>query len=282
MPAIAAMRPGGATAAPSRPEAPRATRHFAFDLETGDAREDDIELACALVKPASNIKDPEKVQENLATKRAKIAEKAALMDAAPIASAAFVTEAEKVIFYHRGYPWGKFTPVKAIKGFGGTLVCEKDERGMLLVLRDWMDARSVLFDKEEQATLKKRKGSILICHNLFGFDLPKLRLAYIRNELRLPEILDPEAVERGAEYYDTMKHFLRYFTTENAGDQFISVEAVGARLGLPQYKAHMSGADVPKAVREGKALDVLTYNGLDALEHYAFFRSMTGLNKNWA
>jgi len=203
MPVILEQKPS--TLAPALPETlPQAAKHLCFDIETGNARPEDIEIAQEFVKPYANTKDPEKQLAQIEAKRKSISEKSALLDAAPIACVAFVTESEKAIFYHLGYPWGKGTKkIPSIKGFDGTLLHHKDERDMLIGLRTWLDKRAT-------------PGSIISGFNIYGFDLPKLRGGYVRNRLALPMVIQPEARDAGVETYDVMKRFLKGFTTEKA------------------------------------------------------------------
>ena len=267
MPAIIAPHPSAL--APKMPTAlPQAAKHICLDIETGNADEAAIELVQQFARAATNIKDEEKALASLEAKRDKIREKAALLDAAPISCFSLVTESEHSIFYYKAEPWPKkMKVVTDIKGFDGELFCLKDERDMLTVARDWLDKRAV-------------PASIVIGFNIYGFDLPKLRAAYVRNRLALPNIFKPEAVDVGVETYDVMQKFLRYFTAEKAGDRYIALEEVEARLGLPSYKGRVSGAEIPAMVAAGKAREVLTYCYLDTLSTYAAFRALTGQYKD--
>lgn len=263
MPAIIS-RPASVLAPEMAVTLPKAAKHICLDLETAHAGEDAVELAQEFAKPNSNIKDPEKALASMEEKRAKIKEKSALLDAAPISCLSLVTESEHAIFYYKGTPWPKkLKIVTEIEGFDGEVLCMKDEADMLVAARTWLDARAV-------------PASIVIGFNIYGFDLPKLRSAYVRNRLVLPNVFKPEAADAGVETYDVMQKFLRYFTAEKAGDRYIKLEEVEARLGLPSYKGRVSGAEVPDMVAAGKAREVLTYCYLDTLSTYAAFRAMTG------
>lgn len=244
---------------------PQAAKHICLDVETGHADDSTIELSQELARANSNIKDEAKAVADLEKKRKSIREKSALLDGAPISCMSLVTEGQKAVFYHKGYPWPKkIKIVDDIKGFDGEVLCLKDERDMLVAVREWLDKRGV-------------PESIIIGHNLYGFDLPKLRCAFVRNRLILPNVLKPEAKDSGVEVYDTMKRFLGYFTTENSGDRFIKLEVVLARLGIPSHKNRIEGSMIPDMVAKGEVREVITYNALDCLETYAAFRAMAGL-----
>lgn len=252
--------------------AARPTKNFVFDLETGAAPDGAIEMMQDLVTAQSNIKDPEKIAENIAKQRDEIKKKAALLDAAPIACMAWVTDHERVLFFHTGEPWGKFKVPKKLKGLDDVeLRCSKNEREMLIDLRGWVDARAIV----ERDPDGKVFPSTLAGHNVKGFDNPHLRFAYIRHGLIAPAVLWPEAVRAGVEIFDTMTSFLYDFSSWYRGDKYITLEAVSASMGLPGYKARMRGEDVPRFVAEGKFEEVAIYNVLDALQTYRIFLGLT-------
>lgn len=239
-------------------------KHIALDIETGNADSDGLEISQRFAKAPSNIKDEEKAAAALDAKRLKLAQKSALLDAAPIACVVMVTESQQAVFYHKGQPWPKaMKQIKGIRGFEGEILCSADEREMLVGIRNWLDRRA-------------SPESIVIGHNLRDFDIPKLRIAYVRHRLQMPKVLAPEAKDLGVELYDTMKKFLWNFTVEKSGDQYVALEEMLVRLGIPQHKSHLHGEDVPNYVADGKALDVLTYCWADCVATYAAFRLLTG------
>lgn len=250
----------------------RPTKNFVFDLETGDAPEAAVEMMQDLVTAQSNIKDPEKIAENIAKQRDDIRKKAALLDAAPIACMAWVTEKERVLFHHTGKPWGKYKAPKKLKGLEDIeLRCSADERAMLSDLREWLDSRAIVErDKDGKGFLSTLGG-----HNVKGFDLPHLRFAYLRHGLVAPAVLWPEAVRAGVEVFDTMTSYLWDYSSWFRGDKFITLEAVSAAMGLPSYKSRMKGEDVPRFVAEGKFEEVAIYNVLDSLQTYRIFLGLT-------
>ncbi len=253
--------------------AARVSKHICFDIETGNPEEEAIQIVEQDLKPAGNCKTAEAQQKNLEGQRAKIREKAALLDNAPIACMAFVTERERVLFHHTGAPWGKYKVPKRLKGLADVeLVCAKDERAMLADLRAWLEPRAVADRVEGQ-----QDPSLLIGHNVKGFDLPHLRFAYVRQRLVAPPVLWPEARATGVEVFDTMKSFV--YDYSNWYDvPFIGLDKVSALMGLPGYKQRISGADVPKYVAEGKFEEVAIYNVIDALQTYRIFLGLANLS----
>lgn len=267
MPVILEQKPS--TLAPTfTVPAPTPTKHIAFDIETGHATKEAIELSQQFAKAAANIKDAEKAAANVEKKRDGMEEKSALLDLAPISCAAFVTENAQAIFTHKGYPWPKkLKAVTELKGYAGTINVLKDEREMLLGIREWLEYRAM-------------PASILIGHAIKGFDLPKLRGAYVRYGLALPQVMRPEARDAGVEVYDTMDMFTRYFTAEQKGQKYITLEETVARLGIPSHKQWLSGAAVPDKVAAGDMREILTYCHLDVLLTYSSFLAMASLSKD--
>jgi hypothetical protein len=238
-------------------------RHLCIDIETCDAPAEAIELAARFYKAPSNMKDPEKIKAREAEAMAKLKEKSALLDGAPIGVVGAVTEVGAVLFHCIKSK----KKIDAIKNIPAEIHGFKDERGMLGGFREWTDPRSL-------------PNTVLIGHNIRNFDLPKLRGAFIRNRLVLPKVLRPEAKDEGVTVHDTMRTFLYGFTTELAGDHYVSQEEMIARLGMPGHKHRLSGAEIPRMIAEGKAEEVLAYNYLDLAEAYSAFLAMTGQYKD--
>lgn len=252
--------------------AARPTKNFVFDIETGNPPNEAVEVMQDLVTAQSNIKDPEKIAENITKQRDEIKKKAALLDAAPVACMAWVTDRERVLFHHTGHPWGKYKVPKKLKGLEDVeLRCSKDERGMLIDLREWLEPRAIV----ERDADGKGFLSTLGGHNVRGFDVPHLRFAYLRLGLIAPAVLWPEAVKAGVEVFDTMNSFLYDYSSWFRGDKFITLEVVSALMGLPGYKSRMKGEDVPRFVAEGKFEEVAIYNVLDSLQTYRIFLGQT-------
>jgi len=234
-------------------------RHLVLDIETRKAPKEQIELSQRFWKPPSNVKDPKKLAARKKQGLAKLEEEAALLDGAPIGCIAFKTESEGAIFY-----WGKpktaFTSIPKVpaKVFGFA-----DEREMLIGIREWTDARAM-------AT------TIIVGFNIINFDLPKLRIAYLRNRLRLPLLFMPDARAVGVEVYDVMLKHCRFFSTENAGERYVKLEEVVARLGLPEYKGIVTGREVPDLLAKGHIKEVASYNWLDVASIYWVFLAQTG------
>jgi hypothetical protein len=212
-----------------------------LDLETGDAPEEAVSTALEGWKPPSNLKDPEKIEARRLEAMGRIREKAALLDASPILCVAVKTETAALIF-------DGMTTTASVPGWE-EMPCGS-ERALLLALRSWLDRSTT-------------PETVIIGHNVRNFDLPKLRQAFIRHGLRLPEILKPRLRdEERAEVIDTAS-LIKAFSMEHRDDFCPSLEAVAATLGIPRPKGVISGADVPRLHRAGEYAAILTYCAVD-------------------
>lgn len=235
---------------------PAPARWLVLDLETGNAPEPAIQAAIAAWKPPANIKDGDKIEARREEAAAKIRDKAALLDASPILCVALVTEAATWLVN------GMDASAPAVEGW--EVIGSGDERGLLLDLRDWLDRHT------DTAT-------VIGGHNVRGFDLPKLRAAYLRHRLRLPALLQPRlGSEPAPEVVDTMSLF-KAFSMEHRDDYMISLDTVADGLGIVHPKGVICGADVPRLHQAGEYAAILTYCAIDAATTAVAFQLMTGI-----
>lgn len=140
---------------------------------------------------------------------------------------------------------------------GGALIEGfKSERDMLLALRGLLD-------------MQVAPETTLVGHNVQDFDLPKLRMAYLRSGLKLPACLSGFQP-----VYDTMREWGKRFSATR--DPFVSVADVLEVLGIQHHKQLIDGADVEQLYAEGKHDLLIKYNLLDVLAEDELFRRMTG------
>lgn len=230
-------------------------KHFCFDLETGYASEEDIQSKIAEWKPASNVKDPEKIAAGKIAAYNKAREKSALLDRAPITVIAVATDAGNMVLTCIPDP----CPVKTMPNLDGEIRYFKTEKEMLVNLREWVAQRTSPVTE-------------IIGFNSRNFDLPKLRNAYIRHKLQLPELFIPNRNS----HYDVMREYLRGYTTEFADDFYIKLKVIQSRFGLPEYKDIISGADAPRLAAEGRSKLVIPYCYMDTMTTYLAYKFMTG------
>lgn len=210
-------------------------RYAVMDIETADADAEAIAEAKAALKAPKNWK-AETTERKRGEREAAIEEKAALMDAAPIICLCLKTNRMAVSL--NGMSDESFD----IPGWC-VIPCE-NEQNLLVLLRILLNASTC-------------QETELVGHN-FGFDAGKLRQAYIRHRLYLPNALVPGATP----IFDTM-HQVKHFSAEYNKELFISMENMTRILRLPQPKQIIQGSDCPRLYREGRYQEILIYNAID-------------------
>lgn len=219
-----------------------------LDIETDAPPESEIQRELALWKPSGNARKEETIEKQRAEAETKIRERGALLDSAPVACIALITAL--------GNPWVLHTlkpsrqPANCLEsGF-------ESEREMLVQLRAALNSQCT-------------PDTTLIGFNLIGFDLPKLRFAFVRNSLKLPFCLSPQADQPTC---DVMRLWRAYTTKDGP---FFSLTEVAQRLGLLDGPKAMSGAEVPRAIAEGRHAEILEYCADDARMTAAAWQRLT-------
>lgn len=224
-------------------------RYAVLDLETGYAHQSAIDAALDGWKPPRTWKE-ETVSSKREEMRAKAEEKSALLDAAPIICIALKTDRMAVILN------GMDDTSYEIPGWM-CLPCS-DERGLLVALRMIIDCSA-------------SPDTVITGHHIAGFDLPKLRVSYVRQRLALPAAL----ANCNQPVLDTMRQ-INYFSAECSGERFVSLDTVARVLGIPQPKQVITGADCPRLHRDGRIAEILTYCCLDVATTERAYLLMTG------
>ena len=228
-----------------------AAKYAVLDIETGNAPAEFIEKALNDWKPPSNVKDHEKIESRRRDAMDKIMERGALLDASPILCVCIQTDRCSTVF--NGMDLG---PNEII---GWTVIDHSNEVSMLRSLRVWMDM-NIDFDTDISG------------HNIRAFDLPKLRNAYVRNRLQLPQCLIPRENQN---ITDTAKLF-KFFSMQHRDDFCPSLDDMADSLGLARHKQIVNGADVHKLHEIGEHKAILTYCCLDVATTTAAYLLMTG------
>jgi hypothetical protein len=217
-------------------------RFLALDIETGNAPIEAVEQAIENLKPPANIKDPEKIAAKMAEMAQKRAERAALLDASPILCIACRTDTGGFLFD------GMNAPPFDVANW--ELITSENEKTMLQAFRTWADSMIT-------------PDTIIAGHNLIGFDLPKIRNAYIRHRLQLPLFLGLALRnENSAEIIDTMK-IAKSFSMQHRDNLFISLDTLADILNIERPKQAMTGAQVPAAHERGEYAPILIYCCID-------------------
>ena len=239
-----------------------ALTHLCLDIETCHLSEEEQQRELELGKPPGSYKSAEAIARWKAEYALKVKEKSALLDPAPIGCIAVGDESGDVAVFH----WLKVDSGQHEHFFSIKTATERD---MLVELRKFLD---------ECASTDP--GTAIVGFNL-NFDLPHLRIAYVRHGLKLPNILLPKS---GNPIADVMQLYTRYFTSKDA--PFIGLAEVVRRLGIDgDGKGEMNGAMAPDYIARGFGesepvsqfhQDVVSYCALDVLMTMRAYLIMTG------
>lgn len=238
---------------------------FCFDVETGNPSPDTMkqleETYLSEWEPPANFKDVEKIESRRQIGLEKFRERAALLDAAPIMMCGLMFEDATFLLHglKRAKPrwFGNRKNAVTLQGFG-------DERELMMGVSDVLNAKTT-------------PDSIGVGHNIFGFDLRRLRLATVRHGLPLPAALRVvrDDDEDRQHFCDTMQLYGRYFGRSN--DIMISQTVMLEQLGItPLLRDVCTGADVPKLLDSGNVNEVATKLLADLIGVRDAFLKMTG------
>jgi len=231
-----------------------AAKYLVIDIETGNAPAEAIENALNSWEPPKNYKDPAKIETKRKEEFDKILERGALLDASQILCVCLKTDRGRL----------------ALNGMGGQLGIDGwvtynlgNEVTLLKVLRDVLNKITNM-------------DSVIVGHNVRGFDLPKLRNAYLRHRLKLPELLAiTPRHDEGPQVVDTAQLF-KAFSMEHRNDFCPSITDMAQSLGLPLPKGIISGADVQKLHEAGRYQEILVYCAVDVATTTQAYLLMTG------
>lgn len=242
-------------------ELPPTYKRLTIDIETENARPEDAEALLRTHWSPTPTWTNETIGKRFKEALEKKLDKLALIDAAPISVVSLKSEAEAIVLHSvYGEDPRQVGSVK-VEGFDSV-------REMLLALRVVLDMHV-----DEQ--------TVLVGHNVIGFDLRRLRYTFVKNGLRLPRCL----ADSNQPVFDIMREFGRRFSMGNGesdGKLFVKLDVVLDGLGIQSHKGAIDGSMVPELVRraragEQQALDILvSYAALDALSEEEAYLRMTG------
>ena len=234
-----------------------------IDLETGFASADEIERRIADWQAPRNCSRAETIEAKRLEFAQTACEQSALWDVAPILCVACSTD-KGLIAFDGMQSGGPPTDPQ-----GNAVIRCGDERKLLLALRDFLDLWQT---PHEQV--------IIVGHNVRGFDLPKLRLAYLRQRLGLPNVLRVwrDSEDERVRTADVMTMFAYQFSLENRPDvgktPFVSFATVLRYLGIDAYPPGFEGANCPEWHEQGEYDLVVSKALLDAQEEFHVYRLM--------
>lgn len=232
--------------------------YIVLDIETIAGRPEDAEAQFrAEWRPAATWK-AETVAKRYEEARIRYEERGGLIDTSPIACAAMLIATPGMppqrICYHA---MAQHEP-RTAGGTSAVIVGFPSQHEFLAATA---------------AALDRLAGpdTVLAGHHVLGFDLPRLRLALVRERISLPTCLVPGEQP----VYDTMRRYWSGFATR--GDSLmISLVELADRLGVQSCKDLADGSDVQGMYERGEWETICTYCLLDVETEAECFRRMTG------
>jgi DNA polymerase III epsilon subunit-like protein len=176
----------------------------------------------------------------------------ALLDSAGIAVVALELPGQVRTLLHclpEGAAGETLTDYGRVIGFASELEMLKGFRSLLAV---WCDERT-----------------LLVGHNIRAFDLPRLRLAFLRAGLQLPPALGQDQPN-----FDSMPAFCRAFSVERS--EMIGLPEVLDKLGLPNHKRIVDGGQIDELIAKREHETILRYAALDVQAEAEVFLRLTG------
>lgn len=240
-----------------------------LDIETVAGRPESAEDWARRFWSPDNRWSPETIGKRYLEALSKKREKLALLDSAGIAVIALRDSGLRAVTV--SHACGAQAPEHREWGLIGGYA---DERALLVAFRTYLNEQT-------------DEGTLLVGHNVRGFDLPRLRFAYLRNGLQLPGLLACPDVR----VFDSMLQFALHFSVER--EEFISLATVLEKLGMPNHKEVMDGSLIGEMLAkatakigpessfngeaERNALEaVLRYAALDVMCEAELFLRLTG------
>lgn len=257
---IAQIAMAGDSVSYSAPVQQLAQPWLAIDIETANGRPEEAERWMRLhYTPPANYKTAEACGKAFLEMREKKTEKRALLDSSPVVIVTVQTPAAGLYGLH----CLGAVPSAPHAGTGGLVQGFATAREMLVALRTGLDSLVA-------------EGTTIVGHNILGFDLPKLRWAYLKAGLRMPYALAADSQP----VFDTMRQYGRRFS--QVEKPFVALADLLEEFGIPSHKSELDGSKVPGMVEkilagERQHLDpLLTYALKDAAVEAHLFLAMTG------
>jgi len=227
-------------------------RYVVIDVETIAGCPEDAEAAFRRTfHPNQNWKAAtigERYLEGLQQRR----ERLALLDTSPIVTVSMATDADCRLLHA--------LPLAEPTMCGIPLEGYPNERTLLVRLREYLESCS--------------DSTLFVGHNILGFDLPRLRMRYLANGLRVPRPF----TTTHQPVYDTMVAWGEFFSVEGA--RYASLHDCLEMARIPSHKTMISGSDVQRLYEAGDYKTLVLYAVLDVLAERALFLCMTGQSED--
>lgn len=225
---------------------------ISIDIETMNLKDKEIELESQFLKAHPNTKDPDKIKAQLAAKKEGLKVKGALQDSSEIACIGLHMHGQPPVVIHT---IGK--QYSLLEEYGIESYHVETEKQMMQEFQSLMN--NVCDDDTELVIAGKY------------FDAPKLRLAAVRNQVKLPCALIPMAPNR---IYDILYMGGKYFLVGNKRQHDLGLDELCKRLGVDTGGKVISGSEVPGMIENGEEKEVVVYCALDTVKNTECYRIM--------
>lgn len=228
--------------------------YLTLDIETADASPDAAHRFVQNFFNPANCKKPETIGKRYLDQVEKKKERLALLDESPVICVSLKSDTELRCLHAMGAQDPTDMHGGLIEGFATTT--------------EMLQALAYLLN------LYVTPDTVIVGHNILGFDLPKLRWHFVKHRIPVPGCL----LDKGQPLFDTMREYVNRFSMQN--QPFIALDALLDLIGMDSHKSAISGADVPDLYLQGEVETITGYALLDVLAEAELFLRMTGHSPN--
>ena len=226
---------------------------ISIDIETMNLDADEISLESKFLKGHPNTKDADKIKAQIQKKKEDLKIKGAVKDSCKISCIGLHMHGQAPVVIHTiGEQYN------LLEDYGIESYFVASEQEMLEEFRAIMD--NICDDETEIVVAGKY------------FDIPKLRLAAVRNGVKSPKSIIPMA---GNRIYDVLYVGGKYFLVGNKRHNDLGLDELCERLGVETGGKVICGSEVPRMIEDGECKEVVIYNALDAVKNTECYRKMT-------
>lgn len=225
--------------------------YVVVDIETAAAKPEDVEAEFRRIwSPDKRWKD-ETIIKRYREALAKAEERGALADTAPIVAIALKSNVATYVLHTLDVK----RPASSRPGVAAIRFPTETE--MLIGMAGIIDQNV-------------GPDTLIAGFNIRSFDLPKVRLALARNQVRIPSAL----VSREQPSMDLMIEFCQRYSVTR--ETMIALEVVLQCFGIPNHKRFVDSPLIPDLVARGEGDLILDYSVLDILSEEAVLLAMLG------
>lgn len=224
-----------------------------IDIETMSLTDEQLEFESMFLKGHPSTKDEEKIKSQIEIKREELSIKGALKDSSSIACIALHMNGQPPVVIH-----SIGNNFNLVDEFGIETSFVSSEKEMI---EEFSAIMNSICDSETEIVVAGKY-----------FDIPKIRLAAVRNGVAIPDSLLPLASNP---IYDILYIGGKYFLTGNKRHHDLGLDELCERLGVGTGGKTIKGIEIPGMIERDECKEVVIYNALDAVKNTECYRKMT-------